>query len=479
VGLLEQEVAAFIRANGIFPAPSRVLLAVSGGADSIGLLYVMYTLKLQGFIDAELFCVHIDHQLRGVQSRDDAAFVTQQANHLGIPCTIKTYDVRTYAKQCRLSIETAGREIRSMCFAEVAQSLRCNWIATGHQKDDNAETVLLRLRRGTGYRGLRGIQPVRTLKNNVMLARPLLSSRRSEIVTYLKDRHLAWREDHTNADCTYARNFVRHRLLASLQRECRRDLVDELTGLAGSASRLYNRIRLQAEQAAKQSARLSAERVTIDAHVLTTLPEPVATELIRMQLVQLGCGERDLTRRHYTDILQLAHSRKTRGAVSLPDGYTARRDHDRVILEKPPLSGSLSLAPERVEIPIPGKASFDGYELTAEILAQEPGQPIQIPADKSEYIEYLDLDCVGRPLVVRKRKAGDVFRPLGQTGVKKVGKFLTAAKVTRERRERVILFDDGWRIIWVCPVRISEEVRLTEKTTRVLTLSVREEEHRS
>jgi tRNA(Ile)-lysidine synthase len=466
---LGEKVAAFIQANALFGEPARVLLAVSGGADSIALLHVMHTLTRQSLIGADLFCIHINHQLRGDDSQTDAAFVAEQAEKLGIPCDIKTVDIRAYAEKHHLSIETAARQIRLDCFVETAQRLGCNWVATGHQMNDNAETVLQRLRRGTGFRGLRGIQPARPLYGSVLLARPLLPCTRDEIVSYLQSRGLQWREDKSNTDCTYTRNLIRHRLLPTLQREASGSLVDELADLAFCSAMLYDRIHSQAEKVANQSVESSGDRTTIDTQALATLAEPIATELIRMQLVRLGCGERDLTDRHYAAILELI--RADHGSVSLPGGYTARRDTTKLILVG---AGPCACppTPESVELPIPGEVAFADCTIKAETFERKAGLAFEIPADKTEFIEYLDLDRVGQPLIVRTRRPGDSFWPLGLKEPKKIGKFLTTAKVPTERRVRIILFDDGQKIVWVCPVRISEQVKVTERTQRVLILRV-------
>ncbi len=468
---LEEKVAAFIQANAMFRQPTGVLLAVSGGADSVALLHVLHMLRRQGLFAADLFCLHVDHQLRGDESRADARFVAALTDRLGIPCRTRAVDVTDYARRRRVSIETAGRQLRLSCFTEVARSLGCNWVATGHQKNDHAETILQRLRRGTGYRGLRGIPPTRPLAEDIVLARPLLSSTRAEIVAYLRCRDLTWREDSSNADRAYTRNLVRHSLLPALQREARGSLLDELAELGTSAARLHDRIRREAGELAARCVESFPNHVALDVQKLATAAPPIAAELIRMHLVRLGCGERDLTSDHYSAILSLVRSEDARGAITLPGGFAARRDPTRLLLAGAGTGACLPTA-DRVELPIPGEVSFADHTIRAEVAECPNDRPFQIPADKTPFTEYLDLDRVGRPLIVRHRRPGDSFRPLGQRGPKKVGKFLTTAKVPPNQRERVILFDDGRRIVWVCPVRISEEVKVTPQTRHLLILRV-------
>ncbi len=469
---LEEKVAGFIRANGLFAGGECILLAVSGGADSIALLHVMRRLTSDGIIGAELFCAHINHQLRGRESEGDETFVAEQARELGLPVTSRGVDVTAYAKEHRLSIETAGRQVRLACLAEIAQAQGCAWIATGHQRDDNAETVVQRLRRGTGFRGLGGIWPARRLDGNLRLARPLLCSTRAEIVAYLQTRNLRWREDHTNADCTYTRNYVRHRLLPALQSQSTGSLADTLTELAASAGRLHQRVSEQAKRATSTIVRCTGDAVSIDTEALAALPQIVAVELIRLQLPRLGGGERDLTRRHYENILQLAHQPPGKHMLTLPGGLSVRTEHGNLILQPRQPANRYEGSVQSVALDIPGMASFAGHTVEARILGRAEIETTKIERDKSPFLEYLDLDRVGRPLVVRRRRPGDRFRPLGLAGEKKVGKFLTAARVPAKVRENVLVFDDGQKIVWVCPVRICEQVKVTERTQRILMLSV-------
>ena len=154
VRALEQKVADFIAAHDLFAHGQRVLLAVSGGADSVALLAIMEALNASKVLPVHPICLHINHKLRGAHSDDDERFVEKLATEIEVPCVTQTRDISAYAATHKLSTETAGRLVRLRCFAEVARAQGCTWIATGHQKDDNAETLIQRLRRGTGFRGL-------------------------------------------------------------------------------------------------------------------------------------------------------------------------------------------------------------------------------------------------------------------------------------------------------------------------------------
>ncbi len=331
---MEQNVAGFIRLHGLFAGADRILLAVSGGADSTALLHVLQSLRAHGLLSAELVCAHVNHRLRGLASDEDERFVVEQAARLELPIVTRAVDVRAYAKTHRLSVETAARRLRLEALREIAATSGCTWVATGHQKNDNAETIIQRLRRGTGFRGLAGIWPARRFGDGPWFASPLLDVTREDIVAYLRRRKLDWREDCTNVDPTYTRNYIRHKLLPALQQESRGSLVENLSDLAASARRLYERVQRGAEEAMSQLAQPDESGIALAASRLSSLPELVAVEIIRQVLVQIGCGEQNLTADHYRGIMQLARNAAER-ELALPAGFAARREREIVILSKP------------------------------------------------------------------------------------------------------------------------------------------------
>lgn len=468
---IEKDVAEFLGLHGIFAGAGGVLVAVSGGADSICLLHILKTLQNEGFLHAELVCAHVNHRLRGQASDADERFVVGYAGTLGLPVVTRTVDVPTHARTRKLSIETAGRQLRLAVLAEIARDRGCAWVATGHHKDDNAETLIHRLRRGTGFRGLAGIRPIRPLGDHLWLARPLLCVTRDRIVRYLRERALPWREDHTNSDTEYMRNYIRHRMLPLLQQDSQGCLIEELSNLAMSAGRLCDQIHRRVEEAWDAMAHSDENKIRIDATGLALLPEMVAVELVRQTLVKLGSGERDLTERHYGNILRLARQRMPGKAICLPGGFSARYESGQVVLRRG-VGSSNAVHGTSLAIPIPGRSRFCGCWINAKILDRDEIDMRGITRDKGPFTEYMDWDRVKPPLIVRPRMTGDRFEPFGLGAVKKVGKFLTTEKVPRELRERTLVFADREKILWVCPIRIAESVRITDGTRHVLKLTV-------
>jgi tRNA(Ile)-lysidine synthase len=477
---LEQRIADFARQNNLFgsacPQPRRrqrrILLAVSGGVDSTALIHVMVRLRDAGLLNAELLCAHINHQLRDRHADEDERFVVDLAATLNIEVVTTRIDVRCFARQHRLSVETAARQLRLDSLLRIAQDKDCELIATGHQKDDNAETLIQRLTRGTGFRGLAGIRPVRDLADGLKLARPLLCVTRLEILDYLQLQKIQWRTDHTNEDCAYRRNFIRHRLLPALQQESSDDLVERLFVLSQAARRFDEMIAAKTNELWASTTEHARSKIILDVELLRNQPRPIQIELIRRSLTAIGSGERDLTERHYLRVLQLTQPSATCRQVELPGRFVVLRSHTTLEFAKAPrTSRSQIQVTETVELKVPGQTRFGQYLIDAEIVpAQSPDESRS--AGKFNWTERLDLDKINLPLMVRLRQRGNRFVPLGMHAEKRLGKFLTAARVPYEVRDSIVIVADREKIVWVCPVRIGELVKLTSQTQRILRLTI-------
>ena len=467
----ENKIAGFIKANGLFDSADKILLAISGGADSTALLHAMCALKADGVLDGKLICAHINHQLRGTEAEADEDFVIAQARNLKLAITTSRVDVRGFARRNKLSIETAARKLRLESLLDIAKTNNCNQIATAHQKDDNAETVLQRLVRGTGFRGLGGIWPVRVFAGGIHFVRPLLSVRRAEIVEYLKKRNLKWRIDKTNENCKYRRNYIRHRLIPVLQQQCSDSIVEQLSKLAQSARKFHSMVCNSAEKIWPALAEFGDDSLKLDLKIFQLEPEPVKVELVRRSLTRLGSGERDLTHRHYEKILQLAEQNVSNSKITLPNRFVVCREYGNLVFERT----EKTLKPESgkgTKVEVPGRTKLDRYLIEATVLEADECDVERFKAEKSKSVEWFDLDKVQPPVEVRFRKTGDRFVPLGLEREKKVGKFLTAAKVPLRIREKLLVVADSQRIIWVWPIRTSEQAKVTGKTRKILQLQI-------
>ena len=468
----EEKAAGFIKANGLFDSADKILLAVSGGADSVALLYAMWALKAEGVLSAELSCAHINHQLRGPQAESDEDFVIGQAGKLNLAITTRRLDVRGFARKNKLSIETAGRKLRIESLLDIAKANGCDWIATGHHKDDNAETVLQRLIRGTGFRGLGGIWPVQVFADRIRFARPLLSVRRNEIIKYLQKQGLKWQEDKTNEELTYRRNYIRHRLIPELQRQHKGSIAEELFKLSESARRFHLLVCGCADKFWPEPADCGSEKLKLDLKGFSSLPEPVKVELIRRSLATIGSGERDLTEGHFKKILQLAEQKASGKRVELPGGFAVGYEYGQLIFHRKKTEQIAGEKEKGKEIKVPGQTKFGSHSIDATILESEGVDVEKFKTEKNKFVEWFDLAELKLPLVVRLRRVGDRFEPLGLASEKKLGKFLTAAKVPRELRKKLLIIADVQRVIWVWPIRMSEQAKVSATTDKILQLQI-------
>ncbi len=469
----EKKVADFIRSNDLFGCGENVLLAVSGGADSTALLHTIRKLIDENILSIRLFCAHINHQLRERQADADEFFVVMQADKLQIPIITKRVDVRGFARGNKLSIETAARKLRIESLLDIAHTDNCSCIATGHHKNDNAETVLQRLARGTGFRGLGGIWPSRVFGNGIKFVRPLLCVTREEILQYLQRRGLNWRIDHTNADCTYRRNYIRHRLLPALQQCSKSSVEEQLFNLSLSAQRLYSTISSRVEKAWQEIADSEGRKVELNLQTFLKEPELVKVELIRQSLTSLGSGERNLSQRHYEKILQLTRQDSPNWKIELPGRFIVKIERERLIFtgcEKATVRSED--VDSSITLEIPGKIQFGRYSIEATILEDESYVERKDKYLAPQFIEGFDLHKLKLPIVVRFRQKGDTFWPLGLAGRKKVGKFLTATHLPQKVRRNALIVADEEKIIWVWPIRICEEAKITDQTQKILQLQI-------
>ena len=385
-------------------------------------------------------------------------------------------DVREYAKRVKLSIETAARNLRIESLLEIAKEQNCTHIATAHQKNDNAETIIQRLSRGTGFRGLCGIWPLKEFTGGIKFVRPLLCATREEIIQYLNGRNLKWCTDRTNKDFAYRRNFIRHRLLPALAADCRGDIVERLAVLAGACRGFYRLVSGRVDSIWPNVADADKQTVTLDMGGIAGQPAELVVELVRRALIHLGCGEQDVTERHYQNVLRLHNGAK----LQLPQNIEVHRQGGTIGFTHPRVYECRAgfTCPELVEgtppmqLKTPGKTVFAGVHIEAGIFDYNSADFENFKANKSNTVEWFDFEKLKLPLEVRLRKRGDKFWPLGLKAEKKVGKFLTNAKVSSTLRRKLLVVNDSEKIIWLCPVRISEQTKIRRQTKTVLQLKI-------
>ena len=459
-------VANAIEQEALIADGDGVVVGVSGGLDSAVLLDV-----LAGLGDERhwrLTVAHLNHRLRPTAD-EDARFVANLAGHYGLRCHGQHRDVTDLAAQTGQSIETAGRMARYDMFTEVAQTVGAACVAVAHHADDNIETVLHRLLRGTHLRGLAGMPIRRPLgETNIYLVRPLLSCRREDISDYAQRRNLIWREDETNTDTTYRRNFIRHELLPLLRDRMNPRVDDALIRLAGSADQAEQHLDTLGRQAllAARLADGGDEVIELDVSALAPHGLVVITYAMRAALEAMGASMQAVTADHLTQLATLATD-QTPPAVALPGGLVARRQGRRMTLgpqiavEAPPAQSVPLTCPGRTPLP-------DGSVVTITVGPIDRSAFDQHRRSPAAGVELIDADAVVGALSCRPRRNGDSFHPLGAPGRQTVSDFLTNTKAPHSLRSTVHCVRDELGLIYVAPLRIDDRVRITGTTTRVL-----------
>ena len=427
------EVARGLEAAGV-ALGSRLVVAVSGGADSVALLHALHELAPSRRL--ALVVAHLDHGLRP-DSGDDASFVAALAAALELPFRLARADVAAEARRTGGGIEEAGREARLRVLADVAGAEAAHGVALAHTRDDQAETVLLRLARGTGSAGLAGMLP----RRENLYVRPLLELGRDEVLAYLAARQATWREDPSNRDLAFARNRVRHRVLPELR---------ELNPRAAEAIARAARITGEEDAfldalAARELVRLSLGPGALDAQGLRALPRALARRVVRLLTARQRTSLRGLTLAHVDGALDLGGSPGAH-ATDLPGGFKFALESGRLVL-RPPAGAPLSY---RYELTVPG--SLEAPEAGLRIHAR-----LTTPDRLEQRGNRVHLDAAlaaGGPLEVRSRAAGDVFRPVGAPGGKRLSRYLIDRKLPRSQRAALPLVARAGRILWVTGLHV-------------------------
>lgn len=463
----EDKLVEWIKENGIFEEVDRVLLAVSGGADSAAMVHVLAALKRARRLSCEFVIGHVNHGLRAEASDGDERFVREMADDAGIKFISESIDVRGYATEKKLSIETAGRHLRLKTLAAMAASQGCGAIATAHHKDDLAETMVHRLIRGTGFRGLCGIRPVSYICNTKFI-RPMLTIHRDEIIQYCKDRSIQWREDTSNRNLDFTRNRIRHQILPVLKAESG-EIVNKLYDLSQQCRHFQLVTENDAHGIIVQGQfGPDLESFSIAQNHCKDVPCWVFYEVVREVLMNLGVGLMDYTQLHFDAIYALLDQKEA--VISMPGLIHVGTKKGILRFYKEVKSPSLSL--ESVQLDLGKTVSFGPWKISCRQIGRSDADAEHFFQTKDAFVEWFDADKVRGPLTIRERSDGDRFRPIGGSGEKKIARFLQDGQFDAGIKQDAFVISDAEEILWVAPIRMSENVKITKKTRLFLEIRV-------
>lgn len=495
-------VARAVAEDALWATGAPLLVAVSGGADSLCLLGALLDLRARRDPHApgELVVATLDHGLRGLAGAADAAWVASLAHSLGLRCLTATVDARTEARTQHLSLEDAARRLRYRFLRQAARDVGVTRIVLAHTQDDQAETLLLHLLRGAGLSGLAGMRPLRG-----DIVRPLLAVSRAQTLAYCAARGWEPRDDETNRDERYVRNRVRQRLLPELERinpRARQALARAANALADDDDALDQRVELAWSEILEEEA---PRAISLRLEELANQPRALRRRLIRRASARLlasddpDAPEATLEERHIALIEGLALTGATGAALDLPGDLRATRTYTTLRISRAATDGEAYAQPMLDDqspswpLTAPGmvEARALGWRVRAVISEAPPGFESDLLPDAPDlpppghagsaaalphgaWRAYADADVAGEKLCVRAWRPGDRFRPLGLTYARKLQDVFTDAKVPRDVRARLPLVCVGQsgeeHVLWVAGLRIGDEFKLTSATRRMLVL---------
>jgi tRNA(Ile)-lysidine synthase len=470
---LAERVRRTIRRYDLIPAGTRVLVALSGGPDSVALLTLLQLLSARDGYEV-VGAAHLHHGLRGREADEDEAFCRRLALERSLPIDVEAADVGRLARKSRTSIEHAAHDARYAFFARAAGRMGAGRVAVGHTRDDQAETFLLRLLRGAGPRGLGGIHP-----RAGAIVRPLLACRREELRAFLAAQGIEFREDATNADVSILRNRVRHELVPFLRDRFSPRVVQVLDRDAAIAR----------EDAAflGDAARAVAARLTVRMPAGMGIPaaalateDPAIARRVAREAQQAVSGGRFIGFDAVEALLEFAASGEP-GPLDLPGHRVERRGALVVLSPAGPRRGRGERTPAcafAYTLSIPGQVTVPE---SACVVSAEPGvvpsgtpTPAPWPLAGRGDTAVIDAAAIEGPLVVRSRRPGDRFRPLGLQGHKKLQDFFVDRRIPRARRDRVpLVVDRRGLIVWVAGHAVAEEAKVTGRTAAVVVLRMK------
>ena len=440
-------------------ADDRIVAGVSGGADSICLLFLLK--ELQKKRSFSLSVVHVNHSIRESAKRDEE-FVVRICEEWGIPCTVVKKDIPTLSKEWKLSEEETGRRVRYEAFFEALDG-KAGKIAVAHTKSDRAETLFLNLFRGTGLKGLASIQPVR---DNVI--RPILFMERGDIEKILNENHISYCTDETNLTNDYARNRIRNLLFPFIEREIAPGFIERADRAATNLSDAQDYVEKRTREAYNRCVCKEEGEGVLRVPALLIEDEFIRAQVLLYTMERILPGRRDVGKTHIQKLMEIL-SEEGNVSVDLPYGFRGKKIYDLLYLErrKNPeerlCEVTFSKDAEQVEIEGVGTLSIKSFSYEKNVLIPE-----------NQYTKWFDYDKIGKSLTVRSRQENDYFVMDEKGHKKKLQDYFVNEKVPKEKRDRVPILTTEGSLVWIIGYRISSQFKIDENTKTVLQIQLEE-----
>ncbi|KGN03077.1 tRNA(Ile)-lysidine synthetase [Clostridium novyi A str. 4570] len=464
--ILIEKVINTIKCNNMFEVNDKVVVALSGGPDSICLLHILHTLKDE--LNISIVAAHVNHCLRGEAADNDEMYVKKICEELGIQCFVKREDVHRISKERGISCEMAGREVRYQFFEEVLHKINGNKIAIAHNANDQAETVLMRILRGTGLEGLVGIRPVR---DNIFV-RPIINLTRDEIENYCEVNKLNPRIDKTNFENIYTRNKIRLELIPYIQKNFNSDVIEVLNRFSDTVKVDNEYINNVAKEKYNEYSEISEEKIILKGQLFKE-HEAILTRVIRIAIKNIKGNLNNLEKNHIYDIIDI-QKKSTGKYIMLPSGIRVTNNYGDIYVYKEEKEHKVQKINKEVELNLLEENVLTNHKLkiTLDIIKSKE----DIKFDKNPLIKYFDYDKIKGVIKLRYRKNGDKFMPFGMSGSKKLKDLFIDLKIPKERRDSIPLITFGDDIAWIVGYRISDKFKINKDTKNILKIKIEREE---
>ncbi|MFL0195153.1 tRNA lysidine(34) synthetase TilS [Clostridium sp. WILCCON 0269] len=453
-----------IEENKMFNKGDKVIVAVSGGPDSMCLLHILYVLQKK--LGITLYVAHVNHCLRGEEGNKDEEYVKTVCEKLSIQFKSLRIDVNRIAKEKSISCESAGREVRYKFFEEFKNQLKAEKIAIAHNANDQAETVLMRIMRGAGLQGLTGINPVR---DNVFV-RPLICTTRGEIEKYCYNNNLHPRIDKTNLETIYSRNKIRLELIPYIQKNFNKDIITVLNRLSDIIKIDNDYLDYISQEKFKKYCEVRVEQVIIFKGAFLE-QKAILVRIIRLSLEAVSGDLKDIEKVHIFNIIDIQGC-STGKDIMLPHNILVSSDYGNIIVRK-----NVKKVIENYEVQYTLKLGCNNItDIKSKIYISLIDLKEYTYYKKDRFIQYFDYNKIKGNIILRNRRKGDKFTPLGMVGSKKLKSLFIDLKISKNKRDKIPLVCFGNEIGWVVGYRISELFKVDKNTKDILAIKFESEE---
>ncbi len=448
-----------IKKNHLLDKGDTVLLGLSGGPDSVCLLHILNQLKKE--LDIKIYAAHLNHKIRGVEAQKDAMYVAKLCDEMGIICFIRAIDVPKYCEEKNLSLEEGARILRYNMFFEIKEKIKADKIAIAHNMDDQAETVLMRMMRGTGLQGLKGIE----YKRSDGIIRPILDVYRQEIESYCGENQLNPRIDHTNLEDIYTRNKIRLKLIPYMEENFNPNLKESIARMANLLRDDSDYVDIKANELFLEiGEKLSQNIITLDLEKFLKVHKSLQNRIIRKSIHFILGNIKGIEQKHIEDVMHLAFESKVDLRINLPRGLMVYKKKNEILFTNE------ELLEKRISYNY--KLPKSGYIKIKELNSLVESKIVNVEEvntyQEDEYTKFFDVDKIYGNLTIRNRKDGDKIKILGLGGNKKIKDLFIDLKIPRENRNKVPILCDEKGIIWVIGYRMSEDYKVDKSTQRIL-----------